>query len=67
MDKPLTVYEAAEWLKVSHWQVRRYIKSGMLKAFKLGNGVPESGSRRRWLIRLEDLKAFAYKNPNIKG
>jgi excisionase family DNA binding protein len=67
MDKPLNVHQAAEWLGISHWQVYRYIKAGMLKAHKLGKEYPNSTSRQRWLINRKDLEAFAYKNPNVKG
>lgn len=67
MGNPLNVYQAAEYLGISHWQVYRYIKSGMLKAYKLGKENPDSISRQRWLIDPDDLKAFAYKNPNVKG
>lgn len=67
MDKPLSVHQAAEVLGISHWQVYRYIKSGILKAYKMGNHNPDRISRRRWLIRPKDLEEFAYRNPNVKG
>lgn len=65
-DKPLTVNEAAEFLRVIPWVVRSYINKGQLKAYKLGNGTNKKGSRRRWRIWQYDLDEFVNRHPNIK-
>jgi excisionase family DNA binding protein len=65
MANPLNVYQAAAYLGISHWQIYRYIKSGALKAYKLGAGKPELGSHRRWMIKQSDLDDFAFKHANV--
>ena len=56
MDEILTVHQAAGILKVHYTTVIRYIKSGLLKARKLGGG---GKSRRHWRIYRNDLALFA--------
>ena len=54
----LTVEEVSEQLKI-HWQTTlNYIKSGQLKAAKIGKG---------YKINKNDLMAFIEKKSNIKG
>lgn len=66
MNKPLTVKEAAEFLSCKPVQVRLYIKKGLIKAYKLGNGTHKKDSKGRWRIWYEDLVAFVNRNSNIK-
>jgi excisionase family DNA binding protein len=54
--KLLTLNEVIELLKVSESTARRWIKSGALPAFKLG----ESGHLR---VRAEDLEEFVQRRP----
>ena len=49
LGKCLTVIEVAEMMNVSRGTVIRWIKTGRLRAFKLGGG-------RLWRIRERDLK-----------
>ena len=65
-DKPLTVEEAATFLSVNPWQVRYYINSGQLKAYKMGNGSGKKGSRKHWRIFKKDLIAFLNRGSNAK-
>lgn len=46
-DKYYTIYETADILKLHHTTIRRAIKSGRLKAYRLG---------AKWLIKKEDLE-----------
>ena len=56
MDGLLTLQECAKLLKVHHMTIRRYIKSGRLKAFKIdGKGM--------WRITVGEFKRFAMGNP----
>ena len=55
-DKPYTVKEAADFLSVSPWQIRDYIKQGKLIAHKLGNGG--NNTKKHWRIMREDLMKF---------
>lgn len=57
-NKPLTVAKAADFLSVSTWTVREYIRLGLLKAYKLGNGAHKRGSRRHWRIWQQNLVEF---------
>lgn len=45
-DQYYTIYETADILKVHHNTIRRAIKSGRLKASKIGT---------KWLIKREDI------------
>jgi len=56
MDKLLTIKEVAQYLRVSERSIDRYIKSGRLKASKIG----------QWRISEKDLKEFIIKNSNYK-
>jgi len=56
-DKLLTIEEVAEILRVSSRSVNRYIKSGRLKASKLGV----------WRIKRSDLDNFLEETSNFKG
>jgi excisionase family DNA binding protein len=56
IDKLLTIEEAAEILRVSTRSVNRYIKSGKLKASKIGH----------WRITQKDLDDFLLQNLNVK-
>lgn len=57
MNKLLTLKETAKILRVSERTVMRYLKSGKLKASKLGI----------WRIREVDLKRLLRKTSNING
>jgi len=48
MDKLLTIKEVAKILRVSERSINRYIESGKLRAFKIG----------QWRIRQSDLDKF---------
>jgi len=67
MDRPLTVKEAAEFLRVAPGQVRVYISKGLLKAYKMGNGSHKTRSTGRWRIWKDDLMVFINRSGNIKG
>lgn len=56
MDKLLTLKETAKMLRVSERTIMRYLKSGKLKASKVG----------RWRIKEGDLEIFLKKNENNK-
>ena len=56
MEKLFTLKETAKILRVSERTVMRYLKSGKLKASKLG----------QWRISQKDLEEFLNKNKNIK-
>lgn len=45
----LTIEEAAEYLRMSPWVVRQWLREGKLPGFKLG---------REWRIDEKDLEAF---------
>lgn len=54
--KLLTTKQVAEILQVNIEIVYRYIKTGKLKAFKLGrNG---NNTHKHWRIKSKDLRAF---------
>ena len=57
MDKLFTLKETAEILRVSERTVMRYLKSGKLKASKLG----------QWRIKEIDLEKFLKENLNLKS
>ena len=48
-DEYLTVPEAARYLQVNEETIRRNVRSGRLKAEKIGN---------QWFIRKNDLSSF---------
>jgi excisionase family DNA binding protein len=48
-DRPLTIEEAAEWLRITVRAIRRYRMMGVLPASKVGN---------RLLFRRSDLEKF---------
>ncbi len=56
MDKLLTLKETAKILRVSERTIMRYLKSGKLKASKLG----------QWRIKQSDLNKFLEKHLNVK-
>lgn len=58
MDEFYTVEQAARTIKVHPLTIRRYIKEGKLKAYRVGGNIR---------ISLDDLKAFAQSFiPNTK-
>jgi len=57
MEKLLTLKETAKILRVSERTIMRYLKSGKLKASKLG----------QWRISQKDLEEFLNKTKNIKS
>jgi excisionase family DNA binding protein len=57
MEKLLTLKETAKILRVSERTIMRYLKSGKLKASKLG----------QWRIQESDLKKFLKENLNLKS
>ena len=56
MEKLLTLAETAKILRVSERTIMRYLKSGKLKAAKLGI----------WRIKESDLEKFLKENLNDK-
>ena len=54
MEKLLTLKETAKILRVSERTIMRYLKSGKLKASKVG----------RWRIKESDLEKFLKVNSN---
>ena len=56
MDKLLTLKETAKILRVSERTIMRYLKSGKLKASKVG----------QWRIKESDLEKFLKQNSNVK-
>lgn len=56
-----TTTEAMRILKVTGKTLRNYIKSGMLKAYKLGNPYNPYAP---WRIYESDLESFIKKNTN---
>ncbi len=60
--------EAAEIIGVSRWTVvHKYIRLGILKAHKIGNGTnKKKRESRHWRIAKEDLIAFINRGSNIK-
>ena len=56
MEKLLTLKETAKILRVSERTIMRYLKSGKLKASKLG----------QWRIKESDLNKFLEKHSNVK-
>lgn len=56
MEKLLTLKETAKILRVSERTIMRYLKSGKLKASKLG----------QWRIKQSDLEKFLKENLNTK-
>lgn len=57
-DELLTVQEIAQELKVNVETVRRWIRSGTLPAFVLGNS-----DRRGYRVRRADLDSFLVRAP----
>lgn len=56
MEKLFVLKEAAQILRVSERTVMRYLKSGKLKASKVG----------QWRIKESDLEKFLKENSNSK-
>lgn len=56
MPKVYTVEEVADMLRIHETVVRKLIRDGELKAFKI---------QRRWRIYEDDLKAFIDKQSNM--
>ena len=65
-ERPITAKEAAEFLNVNRGQIYYYTRLGLLRAYKLGNGISKKGSKRRWRIWKKDLIAFVNRVSNIK-
>ena len=57
MDKLLTLKETAQILRVSERTIMRYLKSGKLKASKIG----------QWRIKEIDLNRFLKENLSNRG
>jgi len=57
-DRPLTVIEAAKYLSVSLATMREYLRTGKVKAYKMGDDNRTKHNRYRWRIFKEDLDAF---------
>jgi len=58
-DEYLTVPEAARYLRVNEETIRRNVRSGRLKAEKIGN---------QWFIHKSDLSSFeVVQNSRTKG
>ena len=55
MEKLFTLKETAKILRVSERTIMRYLKSGKLKASKVG----------QWRIKQSDLENFLKRNSNI--
>lgn len=53
-DVLLTVGETAEICQITHWWVRKLIKSGELRAINVGG----SATNTRWRIDPDDLRVF---------
>jgi excisionase family DNA binding protein len=51
-DKMLTVVQVAEWLQVHPDTVKRWLRDGNLKGFRLG------GNRAGWRVRESELERF---------
>ena len=62
----LTVKQAARFLSTSGVQIRLYIKSGLLKAQRLGNKEGEENARKPWRIWKQDLLKFVNGSSNIE-
>ena len=56
MEKLFTLKETAKILRVSERTIMRYLKSGKLKASKLG----------KWRIKQSDLEKFLKNNSNVE-
>ena len=56
MEKLLTLKETAKVLRVSERTIMRYLKSGKLKASRVG----------QWRIKQSDLNKFLEKYSNVK-
>ena len=56
MEKLFTLKETAKILRVSERTILRYLKSGKLKASKVG----------QWRIKQSDLNKFLEKYSNVK-
>ncbi len=56
-DAPLTLKEAAQFLRVSPWTIYRWTSKGLLGFFK-PNG-------RVLYFKKADLEAFAFRNRNV--
>ena len=57
MEKLFTLKETAKILRVSERTIMRYLKSGKLKASKVG----------QWRIKQSDLEKFLKKNSNVEN
>lgn len=61
-ERLMTVKEVADYLQMHVQNVRDYIRKGLIKASRIGNG--KNGRYRIWY---SDLKEFINKNANVKG
>ena len=57
MEKLFTLKETAKILRVSERTILRYLKSGKLKASKVG----------KWRVKQSDLEKFLKENSNVKN
>jgi excisionase family DNA binding protein len=57
MDNLLSVKDVATLLDVNEWAIRKYIREGKLKAYKLGGGS-------LWRIYESDVDAFVKAEGN---
>lgn len=55
MDKLLTLHEVSKYLRISNRTLFRYIKSGKLRAYHIG----------QWRVSKKELKKFLKKVSNI--
>ncbi|MFA6909138.1 MAG: helix-turn-helix domain-containing protein [Patescibacteria group bacterium] len=55
MEKMMTLDEVSHYLRISQRTIFRYIKSGKLRAYRIG----------QWRVTETDLKAFLKKVSNV--
>ncbi len=68
MDKLLKIKDVAEFLSVSETTVYEYIRSGSLKAHRLGKpGKKSRYNRRPWRVWGEDLEQFINSGLNTSA
>ena len=60
----MTVKEAAEFLRVTDYQVRIWLRDGVIKGYKFGTHSKDKNPGIQWRIRRADVEAFLYGNGN---
>lgn len=55
-DQLMTVQEVADYLNITEWTVRKYIRQGKLTADKIGNGGNKG--RKEYRVLREDVIKF---------